>query len=89
MPDWSNGACQILGTDELFPALLSGTGTFMLHFPYPIPKHNLLEKVVTNVRSFTTGWVPSHTPICAIKAVGYECEGRMDPETVHEVATHS
>lgn len=79
----------VLGTDKLFQALPSGTVTFMLRFPYPIPKHNLLEEAVTNIWSFMTGWVPSHTPICAIKGVGYECEGRMDPETVHEVATDS
>lgn len=71
----------MLGTDKLFPALLSGTGTFMLRFPNCIPKQNILEKAVTNARSFTTGWVPGHTPVSAIKGVGYEYKGRMDPET--------
>jgi len=62
---------------------------FTFRFSYPIPKHKLLEKAVANVRSSTTGSVPSHAPVRAIEGTGYECEGRADPETMPEVATHS
>lgn len=79
----------MLVTEKVFPALLSGTDTCMLYFPYPIFKPNLLEKGVTSVQSATTGWVPTHTPICAIKRVRYECEGRMGPQTMHKVVIHS